>query len=172
MDRNEKHSRMVVSAPEYGGVMGRLFDLMLVGWVCVCPLTAMAGPPEPAVDRGQIVGLYCGLIDSGGEAPAFTRFDVANDMIIGSYGFADPSQKGGIARGSLTDCRLSPAGLLSCTWRDSYGSGSFEAQFSDDADRFSGHWSPAPPDAAATFTWTGRRPGTAAADEVCLSPSG
>ncbi|MCB9948629.1 MAG: hypothetical protein H6842_12545 [Rhodospirillaceae bacterium] len=149
--------------------MPRPFTL-LIALACGFPLADAAGQAINTVDRQRFAGLYCGLLETGGAmVPAYTRFEAAGQTITGSYGFADGTTKTGIAEGTLGECRLTQGAVLACTWQDSYGSGDFEARFSDDATSFSGHWTLGQPGLPGAFAWSGERAGAAVSGPDCLS---
>ena len=114
----------------------------------------------------DISGNYCGaLISNGVEVPVFTSFQAMDDSVAGSYGFFDLGQSGAVERGALVDCTLSH-GMLSCRWLDSYGTGAFEAFFSDGSRNFVGFWTSDFGNASSRHVWTGAR---ASRESDCLA---
>lgn len=129
--------------------------------------TALAGD-----DPGRLAGRYCGVIVSGGEElPGLTEFSVAGEEISGDYIFLDTSNGDAPTPGTLSECSFADDGELSCLWTDNFGSGSLTVRFAEDADSFSGYWSP-PETNGVFFPWNGVRMEAEATEHDCLRPLG
>ncbi|GAB5387783.1 MAG: hypothetical protein Alpg2KO_07510 [Alphaproteobacteria bacterium] len=112
--------------------------------------------PTAAPVPDGIAGLYCGRISSSGaEQHSFTRFVISPDGLMGEYGFADPTTRGEITFGTLENCTMIGDLIVSCLWRDAYGVGRFEVEFTKDYKRFFGHWGPQVTSTDRSLRWNG-----------------
>ncbi len=151
--------------------------VLLFVLLCTSTISPALGEDPPKPGQASLSGLYCGtILSSGQDQPAFTRFDDTGPSITGTYGFLDPEDK--IAHGTLEACTMSDGRVLTCTWRDAYGTGPFEATFAADFSSFSGHWQmdlsglPGPSIVLPPARWTGHREDPSASDMDCLAAAG
>lgn len=103
----------------------------------------------------SIVGRYVSEISTGKKSlPGVTKFQLSNDgKLTGSYSYREES---GATHGSLSQCtEIKKKHVLICKWKDKYGTGTLEINFSDDYKNFQGAWFVIRP--AASLPWNGRR---------------
>lgn len=93
----------------------------------------------PTTDRPQhFAGTYKGsLFSSSRDTPSTTTLAIADGLLIGWYSFVDPD--GSTATGSLDACRIE-ARMVTCRWRDNYGTGLLRMSFAADYCAFKGEW--------------------------------
>ena len=88
-----------------GGIIVALAAVMILG--TGTGLAQLGGTPDPGTPAGD----YCGRVVSSGRAvPVFTRLDVGDGSVSGTYAFNDPVQDWAPERGVLEDCAFTGAG--------------------------------------------------------------
>lgn len=103
----------------------------------------------------SIVGRYISEISTGKKSlPGVTKFQLNNNgKLTGSYSYKEES---GTTHGKLSQCtEIKKKHVLICKWKDKYGTGMLEMNFSNDYKNFQGAWFVIRP--AASLPWNGRR---------------
>lgn len=117
-------------------------------------LGAVPGSAESLDWVRRIPDVYDGEIFSGSDLlPGSTEFVLDGGALTGRYAF---TEGGETVEGRLDTCAALPGQVLTCLWRDKYGSGRFTATFEPSLQSFTGHWV-APGAEAYRLPWTGKR---------------
>ncbi len=100
----------------------------------------------------QALGEYKSIIESGDrDLLGATSFSMNEEGVLtGRY---EMRESDATVSGELYDCVSLGVGSLSCTWKDKYGDGILQLQFSADFLRFEGRWSI--PGKARQYSWSG-----------------
>jgi hypothetical protein len=100
-------------------------------------LAALSGSPSPDGPQ-HFAGTYKGsLLSANGDTPSTTTLAAAGGLLTGQYSFVDTD--GSTATGTLDACRVQ-ARLVTCRWRDNYGTGLLRMSFDADYCEFKGEW--------------------------------
>ena len=92
-----------------------------------------------AIDPGVLVGTYRGSLWSGGmDSHSITTLKIGTGrMLIGEYSFIEPT--GRMTQGTLDACEMKMR-VLTCQWRDPYGTGLLKLEFDSSFCAFQGQW--------------------------------
>jgi hypothetical protein len=115
-------------------------------------LQADAQPSDAWVEES--LGVYQSQIWSGGGVlSGTTEFQATEDgAVAGSYTM---NEFGTVVPGTLSECEAIQPRVMRCIWNDEYGTGIFEATFSEDFSSFDGYWGA--DNSKPEFLWRGSR---------------
>lgn len=93
----------------------------------------------PPAASQSFTGTYRGSLWNGGQdSPSTTKLETGpNQTLSGEYSFEE--RDGRITTGSLDMCRIE-AYVLTCRWRDTYGTGLIRMEFDSSFCTFRGQW--------------------------------
>ena len=102
-----------------------------------------------------MIGRYLGSIESSNEyLPVITTLvpigALSDDVAEGKYFM---SEKDNIVVGEISDCYNNTGTVLTCKWRDKYGTGGVDLIFTPDYASFNGRWSISGREGA--YKWSG-----------------
>lgn len=142
-------------------VKRRFVEAIRLAALAFASAASAAAAPDRAPDvDGVPRGEYHGEIWSDGMYASVTEFyGETRDGRDGVYriDFGDGSEEG-----VLVDCKRLKAQEFRCGWRDSWGTGQLDLEFSTDFSAFTGVWSDDDNSPSLGLRWHGRRkPGAA-----------
>ena len=114
-------------------------------------LLFISAPPAPQ----DFVGTYRGsLWTSGRDSPSTTELKIDQNLTLsGEYSFE--GEDGQVKTGALDMCRID-AQVVTCRWRDTYGSGLLRMEFDSSFCAFRGKWATTIV-SKAWFYWNGSK---------------